>query len=719
MGFGNIALLAGMALGLVPIIIHLINRRRARLRRFAAIEFLLMSDKRLARRLKLKQILVLALRVLLIMALAFALAKPYLEPDGNVGLDMSEPGAVVLVVDDSASMQAAGEDGESRLAEALARARQLIDGGGARTSFAVVASGRPARLLTPGLSYDHSVATRALERVEPSARATDLEGALREAGRILSESGEGRRVVYVLSDHAAHAWKPLNGPWTWVPLTGLEREKLGDGEGLGNLAVLDARVTETGVADATGQTGTPLAIEVAVANYGTEARQTTVHLELGDQAAAELTSIEPGKSATVSFQVRAKPGATKGAVSIEPGPGNALPLDDKTFFTVGERRALQVLVVDGAPRTPAYLDEVFFLRAALGATAPGETPASVQVVGVTELTPARIAVSDVVVVANVGQLSKEQALALRQYVDHGGGLFIAAGDKLGPTANESYGDLLPFRVREVKSVGRSDDPKAVLTALSLASVDLQHPIFQPFDGLQDASLFKAHVFSYALVDTVGQGDAKVLASFAGGVPALVEAPMGRGRILFWTSSLDRDWSDLALRTSFPPFVQRLCAYLARSLDRPAGAGLLVGDESHVQAPDGTGPLVLVRPDGAEVPLESVDGTSSVFIGAPEVPGHYEVMRAGERDRALSFAVNVDRAESDLRLATPEAMADVAAAVTRDNGVLASASAPVVADGEIDSAPAGENTSGRTVLWPWFLAGLFVLFASEAWLLIRN
>ena len=60
MEFGNAALLAGMALGAIPVIIHLINRQRAKLRHFAAIEFLLLSDKRIARRLKLKQLLVLA-----------------------------------------------------------------------------------------------------------------------------------------------------------------------------------------------------------------------------------------------------------------------------------------------------------------------------------------------------------------------------------------------------------------------------------------------------------------------------------------------------------------------------------------------------------------------------------------------------------------------------------------------------------------------------------
>ena len=63
--------------------------------------------------------------------------------------------------------------------------------------------------------------------------------------------------------------------------------------------------------------------------------------------------------------------------------------------------------------------------------------------------------------------------------------------------------------------------------------------------------------------------------------------------------------------------------------------------------------------------------------------------------------------------------DVAQAVTRDNGVLPAALAALAAADAIDGAPAGQSDAGRTVLWPWVLAGLFVLFASEAWLLIRN
>ena len=371
MGFGNIGLLIGMALGVIPIVIHLINRRRAKLLRFAAIEFLLLSDKRLARRLKLKQIMVLALRVLLIAALAFALAKPYIEPDVAIGPDVSEPGAVVLLIDDSASMQAQVK-GETRLARALGTARALIEDGGPRTSFAVVAMGAPARLITPGLTYDHAEASRALEKITPMARGADLNGALKEAGRILSESGERRRTVIALSDQAAHVWRPVE-TWSWVPLSDFLRPTLGEEpEARENLALVDVMALESGAPDDKGVV--PMQVKATVRNFGQTERTARLELKLGATAVAEVVTVPAGASKDATFKFEGVAGATTGVVNLSADEGNALPIDDEFYFTVGARRTLQTLVVNGSPRTTPYLDEVFFLRAALAVTAPGVRP---------------------------------------------------------------------------------------------------------------------------------------------------------------------------------------------------------------------------------------------------------------------------------------------------------------------------------------------------------
>lgn len=722
MGFGNAALLLGMLLGLVPIIIHLINKRRARLVRFSAIEFLLLSDKKLARRLKLKQIMVLALRVLLLVAMAFALAKPYLEPETTAGVDVSEPGAVALVIDDSASMNARDADGRSRFERVMEEASRLVNQRGQRTSVAIITSGAPARLLTPGLSFDDAALGAALAKIVPGHRAQDFDGALREAGRVLSESGEARRQVLVLSDQANHMWGQTPETWTWAPLSDISAVFPAENIGLPNIAV-------TGVRMADDESGRGFVIEADIVNHGPEAASVMVKLEVGAVTASESVTVGPGLKEMATFRGGEKPESTEGRVTIEESAENRLADDDTWFFTATERTALRVLLINGAPRNPGWLDELYFLRPALSVTPPGHPPLTIASLSPQDVGAAQLQAADVVVLANVGTLSKEQALALTHFVEAGGGLLVTAGDKIDPLkTNESYGALLPFRIREIKTVGRADDPQSVLQALNLATVDFDHPVFAVFRGLQDSSLFKARVTAWALVDTEGNPQAKVLASLTGGVPALVEAPLGRGRVMLWTSSIDRDWTDLVLRTSFPPLVQRMAAWLGRLLERESGGeaaslGFVVGRSGRLPVPDGIGPVTVRRPDGTELAFDAPEGSDPaavgeavVFIETIDMAGHWVVMRTGDPGRTKVIAANTDRRESDLAVADEATIVAASAVLTRDNGVLPAfdnEGAEVAAAG-----PAGSESS-RTVLWPWILAGLFLLFGSEAWLLIRN
>src|SRR5712691_3105750 len=103
--FANPAYLWGLlALG-VPILVHLFNRRRPRPLAFGAIEFVLRSQRQKARRLRLRQILLLAMRCLLIAGVALALSRPSLEPKGAQAAVMRGPQATALVIDASLSMR--------------------------------------------------------------------------------------------------------------------------------------------------------------------------------------------------------------------------------------------------------------------------------------------------------------------------------------------------------------------------------------------------------------------------------------------------------------------------------------------------------------------------------------------------------------------------------------------------------------------------------------
>ena len=75
----------------------------------------------------------------------------------------------------------------------------------------------------------------------------------------------------------------------------------------------------------------------------------------------------------------------------------------------------------------------------------------------------------------------------------------------------------------------------------------------------DANFFKISL----LGPTTATANRKVLARFTNGAAALVEASIGAGRTLLFTSTLDRDWNDLPIHPGFLPLVQQTVRYLAR------------------------------------------------------------------------------------------------------------------------------------------------------------
>ena len=99
--FAHPAYLWGLLAVALPILVHLFNQRRPRPLSFGAIEFVLRSQRQKARRLRLRQIILLALRCLLIAAVALALARPSLRPKGAQTAQTSGPQATALVLDAS------------------------------------------------------------------------------------------------------------------------------------------------------------------------------------------------------------------------------------------------------------------------------------------------------------------------------------------------------------------------------------------------------------------------------------------------------------------------------------------------------------------------------------------------------------------------------------------------------------------------------------------
>jgi hypothetical protein len=367
-------------------------------------------------------------------------------------------------------------------------------------------------------------------------------------------------------------------------------------------------------------------------------------LELGGRVVAKtFLELAAGGTAQKTLTVRAETGGTvAGAVTLTT---DGLAEDDRRDFVVQVPRELQVLVVDGSPSSVRYRDEVFFLDAALGAPSSPLRPVVRDAeAGLRE----RFEAYDVVVLANVAAPSAEDVVRLRAFVEGGGGLLLSVGDRVEPDAwNARLGDLLPRPLRLVKSAGTESGESAGRLA-RLGDVRWDSQIFAPFSGKAREGLLGARFSRYMLVEGGPRADGSdVLAAYDDGAPAFVAARRGKGRVLLYTATVDRDWGDFAIRTSYLPLMQRAVAWLAGALDEREKLEGRVG-QTVVLHPDPQTPVRTVQsPSGAEVAVAS-EADHSLVVGPLPEPGLYRPLDAsGQLVAGSQFAAGLDPADSDL------------------------------------------------------------------------
>ena len=723
MGFVAPLMLIGAAALGVPIAIHLIGRQRARVVKFAALDFLLTTKRRTARRLRLRERTLLAVRAIACAAVAIALAKPYTSCERKGPQVTRGPQAAVIVIDDSFG---AGYlvDGKPWLKRATDEARRIVTQLGPEAEIAIVRAAEGADQPTE-LSRDHIRLGDQLRNLEASARPPDTTRALARAAQLLAASSHARKTVYLLSLGAKSGFRPDEPPWgkDGPAFVMLDLRP----PAMPNLAVTSLRVTADPAAGSRG-----VAFDAEVGNFSDAPATRELSLMIADRVVARGTlELGPSERKTKRFLAALPAGvrATDAQVSLV---GDALPIDDRRWVRAQLRDEVRVLLVDGDPRTTRHDDELFYLEAALRPGDRDDSGTSIRVITTEELAgidpqkklaggamagssaavaDATPAISlddfDVVVLANVPALPAERVAVLAAWVRAGGGILVSPGDRVDPAAyDRSMLPLLPQALRDPIDMtwGASPDERDS-RALHLVKWDADHPIVTPFSkdapALADAKFYEISLLG-PNTSSGGGADRQVLARFTNGAAALVEASFGAGRLLLYTSSLDRDWNDLPIHPGYLPLWQQAVRHLARKHAPGELSDHLVG--TSVVLPTGDLKKLEVRgPDGISTAFEGdrLAGRSSVRFGHTDRPGVYRVIgtdpTGGTRDRdELAFVVNVDPHGSDLSPAPPSML-------------------PISASGT-SSTP--DDSEHRVELWHALAAALLLLLLAEGLLVQR-
>ncbi len=663
MGFLAPLMLVGvLAIG-VPIAIHLIGRRRAKIVKFAALDFLLTTKRRTARRLRLRERILLLVRALGCLAIALALAKPFTSCERKGAAVTRGPQAAVLVIDDSFA-SGYKVDGKAWLRTATDEARRIVTQLGPEAEIAIIRTSEGADQPSE-LTRDHLRLRDQLLALEPTARPADTTRALARAAQLLAASSHARKTVFVLSLLAKNGLRPDDPPWgkTGPTLSVIDLRP----PQMPNLAVTGLHVDPDPAAGTRG-----VAFDAEVGNFSAQPAKVELLLSIADHVVArgELT-LGPGEKKTKRFLAALPPGsrATDAQVMLQ---DDALAIDDRRWVRAQLRDEVRVLLVDGDPRTVRHDDELFYLEAALRPGDRDDSGTQVRTITAEELagldpksrTKANtldLADFDVVVLANVPALPVDQVSALAAWVTAGGGVLITPGDRVDPAAyDRTMLPLMPQGLRDPIDVtwGVAPDERDS-RALHLVKWEADHPIFADFKAdapeLADAKFFKVSL----LGPTTNTTDRKVLARFTNGAEALVEASLGAGRTLLFTSTIDHDWNDLPVHRGFLPLVQKMMQHLARKHTELGDGDHLVGGSVMLPTSD-LKKLEIRGPDGIGMVFEGdrIAGRSSVRFGKTERPGIYRVIGTDQTDSThdrdeLAFAVNLDPRGSDLTQAPPE------------------------------------------------------------------
>ncbi|MCH5373162.1 MAG: BatA domain-containing protein, partial [Planctomycetes bacterium] len=436
---------AGLIAATGPIVIHLLNRRRHRTVHWAAMEFLREAFKRNRRILQIRDLLLLLLRTLAVLLIGLALARPFFSA-GNEAFDGSQPLHAVLIVDNSLSMGFESLGGTS-LDRAKQRARRFIG--------RLPTDSRVTVIPLCGSRFGHSrdaaskdAAMESLDRIEIVDRSASIRQVINQAIDVRdADSSLSMRLVF-FSDQQESVWQDAVGRSGTDELPTLQAVDV-SADQPENTWISDLRLQD-GLADIE----TPATLIVAVRHQGHQTRrdvEVQLHVD-GVQVAAKTVSLEAGQGAReVTFQHRfdafhPEPGAALAVpvtASISP---DSLPEDDTRCLVVPVVAGLPVVFVDqyGDNREDPIknrIGETRHLRRLLApSTSRVDNPRQlieVRHIGLDQLTRETLEDVRLVVVAGIASPDDRVAL-LREYVQQGGQLVIAAGGVDDPANNAGF-----------------------------------------------------------------------------------------------------------------------------------------------------------------------------------------------------------------------------------------------------------------------------------------
>ncbi len=465
------------------------------------------------------------------------------------------------------------------------------------------------------------------------------------------------RELYIFTDLAAHAWQPqaarmLQNELERLPSMGVYLIDVGI-EDPANTSITDLKLSSQTVSQ-----GGVVSIDAAVTAVGADAGRKTVEIfvESPDGELIKQGSSEGEFDATASRVSFALPGLTGPVVQGEMKlvTSDSLPFDDVGYFTVEVRPPKQVLIV-----SDVYSRKAMIFKNSLSPDIleeQGDSPYRCTVIKSDRFETEDLSRFDVVCWLDVSKPTFSDWRALRRYLEGGGGVVLVLGPSIDHAAYLERTNAPAILPADLLAHRPFDESRGFDLR------NLTHPLLKEFVAWDTGELSAVAITRAWRTEPAENANVILPFTDAGQTPALIERPVGQGRVLMLTTPFDRsrsrgqEWNNLVISGAVPLILaDQMVQYVSANTDERYN--YIAGQVPTVKLPQETEikQLLIRKPDRTQPSVEVPVGAEEVLIEDATLLGQYRIL---PRDADVPFqaglSINAPASESDLaRLTTDD------------------------------------------------------------------
>lgn len=624
--FLNPAVLIGLLAASIPILIHLLNLRKLKKIEFSTLTFLKELQKNKIRKVKLKQWLLLVLRVMIILFIVLAFARPTIEGTAIGGTTSAAKTTALFILDDTFSMSVVDQNGSY-----FNQARQTIKNllthfqEGDEVGLILVSDNSTE---AANLTSNFSEFERLLETINISHASGMNHNSIVKAAEVISQSKNFNKEIYVLSDFQSGRLADESIISDLSQL--LDKSTRIYAINFAGKDVYNLSIDKLEVNTAIFEKDKPISFTVTVTNHSSQTVNNAVlSLFFNEERAAQKSfSLNPGESNMIVIEaVTNKTGFLDVIAELE---DDDIKHDNKRFISIYLPDKIPILIFYD------QINDINFVNVALST---GNVSDNYKI----DLKPANQLLStrleDYSVLFIVGESFNTGFERIKNFLEQGGGVVVFPSSRINLNGFNNLLDNMGLP----KSEGQIGQPEKTETPMLFQETDFEHPLFKNIFQTQEKKRVESpDIYSYYRI--LSRATGRNIISLSDGSAFLSQYRSGKGKILLFNSSPVLSWNSFPLKGLFPALINKSVLYLATqeqdTKEYFAGESITINIKN-ARLPQ----LKIIFPDGREdfINLTGEERGDFISYTNTKLAGNYEVFSGDQMLEDIS--VNTDPAES--------------------------------------------------------------------------